>query len=95
MIIERAIMTKNSSHAMLKRVIAPLAVWAVTKVLDAPKVKKTMGRVDDAFYKKRRKAERSVVRASANAVNNRIWLAAGVAAIVTGVSLLAKSTRSR
>ena len=93
MIIERAIMKKNSSHAMLKRVIAPLAVWVVTKALDTPKVKKTMSRVDDGFYKQRRKAERAVVRASANAMNNRLWLAAGVAAIVTGVSLLAKSTK--
>jgi len=93
MIIRRAIMKKNSSHTMLKRVIAPLAVWAVTKVLDAPKVKKTMARVDDNFYKQRRKAERAVVKASTNAMNNRMWLAAGVMAIVTGVSLLAKSTR--
>jgi len=94
MIIERAIMKKNtSSHAMLKRVIAPVVVWAITKVLDTPNVKKTMGRVDDGFYKQRKKAERAVVRASTNAMNNRIWLAAGVAAIVTGVSLLAKSTR--
>jgi hypothetical protein len=95
MIIGRAIMTKNSSHTMLKRVIAPLAVWAVTKVLDAPNVKKTMNRVDGRFYKQRRKAERAVVRASTNAMNNRVWLAAGVVAIVTGMSLLAKSTRPR
>jgi uncharacterized protein (DUF2236 family) len=86
-------MTKPSSQDMLKRVIAPLAVWAVTKVLDAPRVKKTLGKVDDELHKQRRKAERSVVRASSNAMKNRVWLAAGVVAIVTGVSLLARATK--
>jgi len=94
MIIGRAIMkNNNTSHVMLKRVIAPLAVWAISKALDAPHVKKTMSRVDDSFYKQRRNAERAVVRVSKNAMNNRVWLAAGVVAIVTGVSLLAKATR--
>ena len=32
----------SSSHDMLKRIVAPLAVWAVTKVLETPKVRKTM-----------------------------------------------------
>ena len=86
-------MTKPSSQDMLKRVIAPLAVWAVTKVLDTPRVKKTLGKVDDEFHKQRRKAERSVARASANAMRNRVWLEAGVVAIVTGVSLLARATK--
>lgn len=88
-------MKSANSHAMLKRIIAPVAVWAVTKVLETPHVKKTMKRVDDGFYKQRRKAERSVARASANAMNNRVWLAAGLAAIVTGISLVAKASARR
>ena len=88
-------MKTSSSHDMLKRIVAPLAVWAVTKVLETPKVRKTMARVDQKFYKKRRKAERSVARASTNAMNNRVWLAAGLAAIVTGVSLVAKASKRR
>ena len=84
---------RATSHDMLKRIVAPLTVWAVTKVLEAPRVKKAMGRVDDKFYEQRHKAERSLVRASRKAMNNRIWLAAGVAAIVTGVSLVAKSVK--
>jgi len=86
-------MKKANSHAMLKRVVAPLTVWAVTKVLEAPRVKKAMGRVDQKFYDQRKKAKRSVARASDNAMNNRMWLAAGLAAIVTGIGLMTKATR--
>ncbi len=86
-------MKKANSHAMLKRVVAPLTVWAVTKVLETPRVKKAMGRVDQKFYEKRKKAERSVARVSSNAMNNRVWLVAGVAAIVTGLGLMSKATK--
>jgi hypothetical protein len=84
---------KPDSHSMLKRIVAPLAVWAVTKALEAPKVKGAMADVDRKIQKQRRKAGRAVVRASANAMNNRLWFAAGVAAIVTGVGLMAKASR--
>ena len=84
---------RTSSHDMLKRIVAPLAVWAVTKVLEAPHVKRAMSRVDDKFYEQRHKAERSLVRASKKAMDNRVWLAAGLAAIVTGVGLVAKSVK--
>lgn len=84
---------RASSHDMLMHIVAPLTVWAVTKVLETPHVKKAMGRVDDKFYKQRRKAEHSLVRASERAINNGVWLAAGVAAIVTGVGLLTKAVK--
>ena len=84
---------KSDSHSMLKRIVAPLTVWAVTKALETPKMKSTMADVDRKFHKKRKQAGRSLLRASENAMNNRIWLAAGVAAIVTGVSLMARATR--
>ena len=85
--------TKTNSHSMLKRIVAPLTIWAVTKVLETPRVKGAMADVDRKFHKQRKKAGRAVVRASSNAINNRLWLAAGVVAIVTGVSLVAKAGR--
>jgi hypothetical protein len=84
---------KTDSHSMLKRIVAPLTVWAVTKLLEAPKVKGAMADVDRKFHKQSRKAGRAVARVSANAMSNRLWLAAGVAAIVTGVGLMAKAGR--
>ena len=84
---------ESNSHDMLKRIVAPIAVWAVTKALEAPHVKKTMRRVDNTFYKQRKKAQRSIVRVSRNAAANRIWLAAGLAAIVTGVALMVRSAQ--
>jgi hypothetical protein len=86
---------KANSHTMLKRIVAPLTVWAVTKVLESPDVRSAMADVDRNFHKKRRKVGRSVLRAGANAMNNRVWLAAGVAAIVTGVGLMAKASKAR
>gem|GEM_PF-1533740 len=88
-------MKRTTSHSMLKRIVGPVALWAVTKALESPKVKKSMSRVDQKFYKQRRKAERSIARASANAMNNRVWLAAGLAAIVTGISLVATASKKR
>jgi hypothetical protein len=84
---------KTDSHSMLKRIVAPLAVWAVTKALESPKVKGAMADVDRRIHKQRTKAGRAVARVSTNAMNNRLWLAAGVAAIVTGVGLMAKAGR--
>jgi len=86
---------KTNSHTMLKRIVAPLTVWAVTKVLEAPRVKDAMGEVDRKFHKRRKEVGRSLVRASSNAMRQRVWLAAGVAAIVTGVGMMAKATSAR
>src|SRR5262249_44460970 len=58
---------ESKSHDMLKRVVAPIAVWAVTKALETPQVKKAMRRVDDGVNKQRKKAQRSLTRISRNA----------------------------
>jgi hypothetical protein len=77
---------KANSHTMLKRVVAPLTVWAVTKALEAPRVRKAMSDVDRRFHKKRKAAGK-------NAMKNRVWLAAGIAALLTGVGMMAKATQ--
>jgi len=81
---------QTNSHTMLKRVVAPLTVWAVTKALEAPSVRKAMSDVDRRFHKKRKAASKNVMK---NAMKNRVWLAAGVAALLTGVGMMAKATR--
>lgn len=77
---------QTNTHTMLKRIVAPLTVWAVTKVLETPRVKKAVAKVDRKLYKQRR-------RVTSNAMRNRVWLAAGLAAIVTGVSLVARASK--
>ena len=77
---------KPRSHDVIKRMIPPLAVWAVGKVLETPRVERALHQVDKKFYAKKRKAER-------HAGNNRAWLAAGAAAVALGIGLMARATK--
>jgi hypothetical protein len=77
-------MTRKPGTAdVLRRVIPPLTVWAVGKLLDQPRVKTAVEKIDHQVYGKVRKARR----------NDRAWYAAGAAAIVIGIGLLAKGGR--
>jgi hypothetical protein len=77
---------KPNSHQMLKRLIPPLAVWAVGKMLETHDVKGALQKVDAETHK-------SIRRARRNAADNAGWLVAGIAAIAVGIGLVAKSTR--
>jgi hypothetical protein len=79
----------------LKRLIPPLTVWAIGKILEMPSVKGSMREVDGRAYKKRHEAARSIKRTVKNVKSNGSWLAAGAAAIVVGVGLMAKATRGK
>ena len=70
------------------RMITPLAVWAVTKVLETPKVKEKLQYVDS-------KTHVALHRSRRNASKNRAWLAGGAAAIAIGIGMLGKATRPK
>ena len=86
---------KSPTHQTLKRLIPPLTVWAIGKILEAPKVKGTMTELDGIAYRKRHNAARSIKRRVKNAKSNSSWLAAGAAAIVVGIGLMTKATRGK
>jgi len=88
-------MKQSGSHQAIKHLIPPLAAWVVGKLLDAPKVKGALEEVDSRAYVRKRETMRSVRRLSRNAASNRAWLAAGAAAIVVGIGLMAKATRGK
>ena len=73
---------------VLKKVIPPLAAWAVAKLLDRPRVKAALHKVDRASEVRARRVRR-------NAAANRIWLAAGAAALIVGVGLMANAARKK
>ena len=79
-------MTKPRSHDVIQRMIPPLAVWLVGKVLEVPRVQRKLHEVDRKFYATKRSAERQ-------AAHNRAWFAAGAAAFVVGISCLARATK--
>jgi len=87
--------TSSKSHHLIKRMIAPFAVWAVTKILETPTVKEKLQEVDAQTFKKKRDAKRALRRAGRNASKNRRWLAAGAAAVAVGLGMMAKSTRPK
>jgi hypothetical protein len=73
---------------MLNQIIPPLAAWAIGQLVQAPKVKDVVQDID-------RNAMRSMKRAKRNAASNKAWLAAGAGAIVIGIALIGKATRSK
>ena len=77
------------------RMIAPLTVWAVTKLLDSPKVKKHLQDADARTYLAKRSAAQSLRRARRNAAKNRIWLAGGAAALAVGIGMIARASRPK
>ncbi len=88
-------METSNTHRVINRLIPVLALWGVSRVLQTPTVKGALHEVDAHAYIQKRKAMRSVKRAGRNAVSNPAWLAAGAAAIVVGLGLMAKATRGK
>ena len=77
------------------RMIRPLTVWAVAKLLDTPQVKRRLQEVDARTYLAKRGATNSLRRASRNAAKNRAWLAGGAAAVVVGIGMISRATRHK
>jgi hypothetical protein len=86
---------KSPTHSTMTRLIPPLTVWAIGKILELPSVKGSVMELDGRAYKQRHEAARSIKRSMKNARANISWLAAGAAAIVVGVGLMAKATRDK
>ena len=88
--------TLNSkSHQVIKRLIPPLAVWALGKLLETPKMQGALEEVDSRAHIQKRNAARAVRRAGKNAARNPGWVVVGVAAIVVGIGMLTKAARPK
>jgi len=86
---------KSPTHQTLKRLIPPLTVWAIGKILEMPSVRGNVKELDGVAYKQRRVATKSLKRGMKNARSNRSWVAAGAAAIIVGFGLMAKATQKK
>lgn len=74
------------THTLIKRMVPALAVWAVGKVLETPRVKARLERIDDQVFRTRKRAERK-------ARSHKPLFAAGAAAIAIGVGLMATAAK--
>ncbi|HSY49838.1 MAG TPA: hypothetical protein VLC46_13575 [Thermoanaerobaculia bacterium] len=86
---------KSPTRAALTRLIPPLTVWAIGRILDLPAVKGSVMELDGRANKQRHEMARSVKRRVKNARSNIPWLAAGAAAIVVGIGLIAMAAREK
>ena len=84
---------KSPTRTTMMRLVPPLAVWAIGRILELPSVKGKVMEIDGRANKEKYDLGRSLKRGIRNAKSNLPWLAAGAAAIVAGVGLLAMSTR--
>ncbi len=83
-------MEKPKTDQMIKSLIGPLAIWAITMLLERPAVKGALEEVDSHAFLQQRKALRRARRAGKNLLSNPAWLAAGAAAVAVGIGLMAK-----
>ena len=79
-------MESMKTHALVKRLAPVVAVWAIGKALDQPRVKKRLQKVDERVY------QRGVIVAH-NARGNKAWLAAGAAACAIGLGMIVKAAK--
>lgn len=84
---------KSPTRTTMMRLVPPLTVWAIGRILEMPGVKGKVMEIDGRANKQRYDLGRSLKRAIGNAKSNVPWLAAGAVAIVAGVGLLAMSAR--
>jgi hypothetical protein len=80
-------------RSMLARVVTPVALWALTHALDTRPMKKISKELDTKVEKKKKSALKAARRAGKNALSNRAWLAASMAAFAAGIGLAAKAAR--
>ena len=85
----------SKSHQLIKRLIPPLVVWGLGKLLETPQMRGALEDADSRAYVHRRNAARAVRRAGKNAARNPVLVLVGVTAIVVGIGLLTKATRSK
>ena len=77
------------------RLITPLTVWAVTKILETPAVKEHLEDVEARTHRSKRRAAKSLRRAGRNAAKHRAWLAVGAAAVALGIGMITKAAQTK
>jgi hypothetical protein len=86
---------KSPTRETMMRMIPPLTVWAIGKILELPSVKSNVMAMDGRANKQRYEIQRSLKHGLKNAMSNAPWLAAGAAAILVGIGLLTKAASGK
>jgi hypothetical protein len=84
---------ETPTQQAVRQIVGPAAVWAVNQLLNRPKVRRARRLIDDAALDQAQRAAGAIVRRSRNSMKNPGYLAAGLASMALGISLIARSTR--
>jgi hypothetical protein len=90
---EAVMNVKSPIRTTMMRLVPPLTVWAIGRILEMPSVKGKVMELDGRANKQKYDLGRSIERGVKNARSNVGWLSAGAAAIVAGIALMAMATR--
>jgi hypothetical protein len=80
-------MATTASAELIKRTIPPLTVWAVGRLVELPRVKKTLRRVDASVLGVAVKHRRSIPR-------QLLRVAAGLAFVAFGAALILRTRQA-
>jgi ABC-type Fe3+ transport system permease subunit len=86
-------MEKLKSQQVVMRILTPLAILAVSKVMETKTVRAALEEVDARALVTKRNVTRAIERRARNAADNTLWIAAGAAAIALGIGLMVTATR--
>lgn len=87
--------TKVEGDAVLMKLVAPVAIWALGRIFDVPRIEKSAASFDRAAHKQKDRALKSLRRTRKNLSANRGWLAASAAAFALGIGLMSKAAKPR
>jgi hypothetical protein len=84
---------ETPTRLAVRSIVGPAAIWMVNQLLNQPRARHVRKAIDDAVLAKAQRAAGVVLRRSRNSMRNPGYLAAGLASVAIGISLIARSTR--
>jgi hypothetical protein len=87
--------TKAEGDAVLIKLVAPLAIWALGRLFMVPKVEKSAAGFDRKAHQQKDRVLKSLRQAGRNVGSNRGLLAASLAAFALGIGLISKAATHR
>lgn len=86
-------MEASRREVYVQRIVAPLAVYAVDKLLDLPRVREVVERFEGEAEEKADHAKRVVKRRARNVSRRPVWFAAGATLTVAGIAVMIVAAR--
>ena len=86
-------MDASRREVYVQRIIAPLAVYAVDKLLDLPRIREVVERFEGETEERAEDAKRAVKRRVRNVSRRPVWFAAGATLTVAGIAVMIAAAR--